>query len=380
MDEILNGLIAEEEKADRELKRISTDIDSNCLRLYGVADPKDIAVIDKAIERRPIDVLWKETRGYSRKQKKLYHVESLLSFWMGCIFGRWDAVNGSFFDDRTIQDGKLYDLREAIRRKAKELWDKDAIISEPIKFALTKEEIESSPKVNYPIIIDSDGIIPLDEGHPEDLVKSMELAAAMTFGEDKAEDAINDIEKILDQDLRSYFSRNFFESHASRYLKKPIYWLLQSAKRSYSIYLYYHKIDSDTLLKLIRNYIDPKLNMVTDQLNELDGKVKSSEGRESRTLEAEKEKIEALLQEITEFKESIEKINARSLTLKIDDGIAVNIAPFREVIQGKDVQKYWDALESGNCDWSKQSMQLWPDRVKAKCQKDESLAIAHGME
>jgi len=377
---ILKELILYEQEADKKLQEISAEIDSNALQLYEVNDPKDIGIVEKSTEGRPKDVLWKETRGYSEKQKKIYHVEALLSFWVGCIFGRWDAVNGSFFDSRLIQNGEVFDLREAIRKKEKELWDNDEIISEPTKFALADEEIKSCPKVAYPFAVDSDGIIPLDEGHPEDLVRSIELAVAITFGEENAEDVIHDIEKILGQDLRSYFSRNFFESHASRYLKKTIYWLLQSAKRSYSIYLYYHKIDSDTLLKLIRNYIDPKLNMVTDQLNELDGKINSSEGRERRTLEAEKEKVEDLLQEITEFKESIEKINALGLTLEIDDGIAVNIAPFREVILWNGVQKYWDALESGKCDWSKLSMKNWPDRVKAKCQKDKSLAIAHGME
>ena len=380
INDILEALIAYEQEADQELERISAEIDSKTLELYGVTDPEDIAVVEKAVERRPKDVLWKETRGYSEEQKKLYHVESLLSFWVGCLFGRWDAVNGSFYDERLVQNSEIFDLCEAIKKKADELWGKDEIIAEPTKFALSEEEIKACPKVKYPYTIDFYGIIPLDEGHPEDLIKSVEIAAGITFGEENAEQVIREVEAILGKELRTYFSRDFFESHANRYLKKPIYWLLQSSNRAYSIYLYYHKIDSDTLFKVVRNYIEPKINMVSSEIEDINVKIEINEGREKRQLEKEKANLEDSLQEIVAFKESVEKIIALGLALNLDDGIAVNIAPFKDVILWNEAHKYWDALESGQCDWSKLAMKLWPERVKRKCKKDKSLAIAHGLD
>lgn len=379
VNEILDALIDYEKKADKELERISDEIDSKTLELYGVTDPEDIAVVEKAVERRPKDVLWKETRGYSEEQKKVYHTESLLSFWIGCLFGRWDAVNGNFYDDTLIHDGKIYDLREAIRKKAEELWEKDEIIAEPTKFALSKEEIASCPKVKYPYAIDPDGIIPLDDGHSEDLVKQIEIAAEITFGSEHVDQVIKEIESIFGQDLRTYFTKRFFGSHANRYLRKPIYWLLQSPNKKYSLYVYYHKIDHDTLLKIIRNYIEPKINMIASESKDIKTKAESCEGAEKRRLEKMQAELLDIMLDIVHFRDSINKLVAQGVELNIDDGIAVNIAPFKDIIPWNEVQKYWTNLESGECDWSKLAMKYWPERVKAKCKKDKSLAIAHGL-
>ncbi len=40
----------------------------------------------------------------------------------------------------------------------------------------------------------------------------------------------------------------------------------------------------------------------------------------------------------------------------------------------------WDKLVKGDCDWAHLAMHLWPERVVPKCEKDRSLAIAHGLE
>src|SRR5690606_4165593 len=40
----------------------------------------------------------------------------------------------------------------------------------------------------------------------------------------------------------------------------------------------------------------------------------------------------------------------------------------------------WDALCEGKYDWAHLAMHLWPERVVAKCARDRSLAIAHGLE
>jgi hypothetical protein len=37
-------------------------------------------------------------------------------------------------------------------------------------------------------------------------------------------------------------------------------------------------------------------------------------------------------------------------------------------------------LEKGEYDWAHLAYSIWPDRVRAKCKKDLSMAIAHGLE
>ena len=69
----------------------------------------------------------------------------------------------------------------------------------------------------------------------------------------------------------------------------------------------------------------------------------------------------------------------------LDDGVIINFAPlWRLVPQNKSWQKElkstWDALCEGKYDWAHLAMHLWPERVVPKCEKDRSLAIAHGLE
>ena len=44
----------------------------------------------------------------------------------------------------------------------------------------------------------------------------------------------------------------------------------------------------------------------------------------------------------------------------------------------KDPAAVWKKLEAGDYDWAKLAMSLWPERVRAKCATDKSLALAHG--
>jgi hypothetical protein len=43
-------------------------------------------------------------------------------------------------------------------------------------------------------------------------------------------------------------------------------------------------------------------------------------------------------------------------------------------------KKYWQAMERGDYDWFHMAMDCWPDRVKEKCRKKKSYAIAHGLD
>jgi hypothetical protein len=40
----------------------------------------------------------------------------------------------------------------------------------------------------------------------------------------------------------------------------------------------------------------------------------------------------------------------------------------------------WEELAGGDYDWAHLAYSIWPDRVRAKCKTDRSLAIAHGLE
>ena len=81
----------------------------------------------------------------------------------------------------------------------------------------------------------------------------------------------------------------------------------------------------------------------------------------------------------TAFKEELEKVTKIGYDPNFDDGVILNMAPIHVVIPWNEPAKYWKELESGKYDWAHIAMKYWPERIKEKCKKDKSLAIAHNI-
>ncbi|UCE07498.1 MAG: BREX-1 system adenine-specific DNA-methyltransferase PglX, partial [bacterium] len=117
---------------------------------------------------------------------------------------------------------------------------------------------------------DPDGIMVLDQGHSDDLPAQIEDVLITMLGEKQAQEIlatlIGDTAPNKER-FRNFMERDFFvKHHVKMYRKRPIYWLLQTANKSYGFYVFHERFDSDTLFKLQRNYIDPKLNLIDQQI------------------------------------------------------------------------------------------------------------------
>ena len=107
--------------------------------------------------------------------------------------------------------------------------------------------------------------------------------------------------------LRDYFRKpakgGFWNDHVKRYSKSrrkaPIYWLLQSEKKNYALWLYYHRLDKDMLFKALLNYVEPKIQREENRLAELRSQKSSTgdSGKEAKKLNREMEKQDDLLTE-----------------------------------------------------------------------------------
>ena len=68
----------------------------------------------------------------------------------------------------------------------------------------------------------------------------------------------------------------------------------------------------------------------------------------------------------------------------LDDGVSINAAPLHRLFRlpkwAKDTREVWQKLERGDHDWAHLAYSIWPERVREKCRRDRSLAIAHGLE
>jgi len=228
-----------------------------------------------------------------------------------------------------------------------------------------------------------DGIAVLDEGHPRDLPALVARALTLMLSETAAQDVIL---AGADGDLRKFLERDFFTQwHLKWYRKRPVYWPLQSAKRSYGFVLFHERVERATPYVLMRDYLDYKLNGLELRLGDLAPLRDAAEGRERKRLERELAQLAQTRDEIAEFAATLARLVREGYEPApdwIDDGIILRLAPLWELIPiwKREPQKYWERLEKGQYDWSHIALRYWPERVKAACRENKSYAIAHGHE
>jgi hypothetical protein len=236
-----------------------------------------------------------------------------------------------------------------------------------------------------------DGIAVLDEGHPRDLPTLVEQALQLMLDWDAdAEHAAPNTEEVIEigagGDLRRFFERSFFTQWHSRwYRKRPVCWPLQSARRSYGFVLFHERIDKSTLYVLQRDYLDHKLNGLRLQIGDLRAQLEGKEGRARKQVERQIDGATQLLEEVTAFAQTVERIVREGYEPEpnwIDDGVILRMAPLWELIPiwWREPKKYWERLQRGDYDWSHIAMNYWPERVKEACKTNKSFAIAHGHE
>lgn len=121
--------------------------------------------------------------------------------------------------------------------------------------------------------------------------------------------------------------------------------------------------------------MDPKIRSVQSQIRGL----KDDDG--SRTKLEELQELEA---ELTTLRTELDRIIRLPWKPNLNDGVLITASPlwslFRLGKWQKDLKACWKALEEGDYDWAHLAHTIWPDRVREKCKKDRSLAIAHSLE
>lgn len=214
------------------------------------------------------------------------------------------------------------------------------------------------------------GILVDDQGNPHDLARLIEEVLAC-------------VEVPVPDDVRRWLQRDFFAFHLQRYSKSrrkaPIYWPLATTSGSYTLWVYYPSLTSQTLYTAINDFVEPKLQQVGADVAALRNKGSAR----SRDDEKQFESLQALELELIELRDTLLKL-APTYKPNHDDGVQISAAPLWPLFRHKPWQKVlketWTKLEKGDYDWAHLAMNYWPERVREKCKTDKSLAIAHGLE
>jgi hypothetical protein len=358
---------------EAEVGKIQSEIDSRCFDLYGILDADRSAISDGygRAETSDTDANEDEADDVKAKADETTSVAELASWAVGVAFGRFDV---------RVATGERMPPSEP------DPFDPLPLCSPGMLTGHDGLPLSGAP-AGYPLAFSHNGILVDDPGHPLDLATAVRAVLDEVFG--ASIDAWwNEAAALLDpksQNLRAWLTASFFDYHLKRYSKSnrkaPIYWQLAVPSGRYSVWLYAHRMNRDSLFQIQNDVVTPKLAHEERQLTSL---VQSAGANPTANERKEITSQEAFVEELRALFEEVKRV-APLWNPMLDDGVVLTMAPlWRLVPQHKPWQKElkskWDELALGKYEWAHLAMYLWPERVVPKCRTDRSLAIAHGLE
>jgi hypothetical protein len=285
----------------------------------------------------------------------------IISNIIGISFGRWDIR--SIINPECTTD--LFDPFEPLP-------------STPIV------SLESIP-FDYPIQIPTNGILVGNHSDSHSLLKAINdvICKIWPASSDKITNELIEIGKI--DSLEQFISNpnGFFDFHYKRYTKSrreaPIYWPISTSSGRYTVWLYYPKMNDQTLFKVVNDFILPKQQEVAEQIKKLENNPNLDNKGKKELLDNQN-----LFHELKAMGKDLLEVAALPYKPNHDDGVLITASPlykfFRHSKWKKSTEECWKALQKGEYDWAHLAYSIWPERVTHKCKKDLSMAIAHGLE
>jgi hypothetical protein len=202
--------------------------------------------------------------------------------------------------------------------------------------------------------------------------------------------------------LREWLALNFFKDvHKDLYENRPIHWPLSSAQKTFVAWVNIHRFTEQTLHILLADHLNPTLNRIEGELNDLRNAREGADKKAARAAEKQYDRVLKARDELHAFIIDVEQCADRGALPPadskcppreqdarydpdLDDGVLINAAALWPLLepQWKDSKKWWkqlcEAKGKKDYDWSHLAMRYWPTRVDAKCQEDPSLGVAHG--
>ncbi len=241
----------------------------------------------------------------------------------------------------------------------------------------------------YPLRISWSGILVDDDGHPDDIIGGIRQALEVISPIIASEIEQEACDLLGVKSLRDYITRpnGFFADHLKRYFKSrrkaPLYWPLSTVSGSYSVWVYYHRLTDQTLYTIVNRYIGPKVEDVQRGMARIEEDLSKASGADATRLRDTLHGHRKLLDELQDMRQELLRVAALPYKPDLNDGVIINAAPLYKLFQhrawAKDCADCWKKLGKGDYDWAHLAYSIWPHRVRDKCKRDKSLAIAHGL-
>lgn len=269
-----------------QLKSNEEELNRIFINLYGLQDELIPEEDDKEVSVRKAD--------------QVRDIKAFLSYFIGCVFGRYSLD----------QDGLVYAGGD---------WDD----SKYTTFKPNKENIILLTDRQY-FDDDRDIIVRLKEFltktfDPETLTENMDFIAQTL--EPKKFERGTSAEDII----RTYFLNDFYKDHAKIYQKRPIYWEFNSGRnKGFKALMYLHRYNTEQL-PMVRHYLhelQPAMNdLIEVDQNLLDQETTASAKSKYRKAIAT---LNKQMNEIMKYDQILDHLSQSPIDLDLDDGVLVN--------------------------------------------------------
>ena len=289
---------------EEELNRIFIDI-------YGLADELTPEVADKDITVHRVfdskDDIPESMKGSNYVRTMRDEIVSLLSYAVGCMFGRYSLD----------VDGLAYAGGD---------WD------------------DSKYRTFIP---DADNCIPItDEAYLEDdIVGRLVEFVRVVYGDDTLEENLAFIASALGNKgnssrevIRSYFLNDFIKDHIKTYQKRPIYWQFDSGKKNgFKALVYMHRWNADTVGNLRVEYLHRMQRIYEQEIRRMQETIDNGgDSREISKAAKRMDKLQKQLKETKDYDVMLAHIALSRIDIDLDDGVKVN---YEKVQTGRDGKK-----------------------------------------
>lgn len=279
----------------RHARSLENELNNNVARSYGLAEEvsSHVPLSLISLDSNPyFKQAGDESSPLLRSRFTLSRVKDLISYAVGCMFGRYSLDEPGLI----------------LADQGSTLEDYLAEVPEPT------------------FTPDADNVLPIIDGDwfEDDIVSRFREFLRVSFGEQHFEENLRFVEESLGvQNLRNYFfitsrgkgKSQFYEDHVRRYSKRPIYWLFSSPSGSFNALIYLHRYTPSTASTVLNEY-----------LREYIGKLEASLQNHERNGEAkEADRIRKILMELRDYEHDVlYPLASQQIALDLDDGVKVN--------------------------------------------------------
>lgn len=312
-NERFNQLKANEE----ELNRIFIDI-------YGLQDELTPEVEDKDVTVRKADL-----------QRD---IKSLISYAVGCMFGRYSldedglAYAGGNFDDVYWK----YKGQAALDKNGEAIEGGYAGISlADYHYPKFHDSDDWKTATELSFEPDADNCIPItdEEYFEDDIVGLFCVWLKKIYGEDTLEENLDFIANALGNKgktsrevIRNYFLTDFIKDHIKTYQKRPIYWLFDSGKQNgFKALVYMHRWNADTIGNVRVEYLHRIQRVYEKEITRMQEIIDNShDNKEISNATKRKEKLQKQIKETKDYDAKIAHLALSRIDIDLDDGVKVN--------------------------------------------------------